>query len=454
MLVPADGSTRLRVELVWLTRLQCRLRGPGAHATNVFMIEFEEISGPHGVPIYFQRLPVNTVSLYWLMFVGSADDDEAGGHGIYHWFEHIPSRGTEKFPGGYLDTEARLVRHGGGSSAETGSTHTGFSADIPKRVWPDALDILADMIARPLLRLEDIEAEREIILQEIDEWHSAPYSQSLCRLGEALWSGHPLGHDQLGTKETLQSIDPKLLRKAHEQGYSRNRSALFVAGDIEKSQLLDVVGSCFERVPDTALSPRKRPATYGKLPEWKAGETTIVETNHEDSIVYLLFPLPGFVEGSVDELIQWDFVDEVFSAGELGSPLNRLVRENSQLAYSPGFVSNSYPDGGYAGLVAQTSVEPERVVEAFWQLIRGKEIRDPDWLEYVRDTIRGAIEMHDPDAGVYTEEGSASLVNYGRVLCDDEFAGAMLGYRDSQVHEWLEKFTPESAHTVIFRGES
>ena len=82
------------------------------------MIDFERIDGPFGVPVYYQRLPVNTVSVSWVMFVGSADDAVGGGEGIYHWFEHLPSRGTEKFPGGYRDTEARLVRHGGGGDAE------------------------------------------------------------------------------------------------------------------------------------------------------------------------------------------------------------------------------------------------------------------------------------------------------------------------------------------------
>ena len=415
------------------------------------MIDFEQVAGPCGVPIYFQRLPVNTVSLYWLVFVGSADDDAAGGHGIYHWFEHIPSRGTEKFPGGYFDTEARLIRHGGGSDAETGSTYTGFGADIPKRVWPDALDILADMIARPLLRLEDIEAEREVILQEIDEWHSAPYSQSLSRLPSVLWPGHPLGHDQLGRRETLNAIDPKRLRHAHEIGYSRNRCALFVAGDIEQEQLIDVVGKCLQRVPDRALSPRRQPASYGPLPKWQAGETTFLETSHKDSVVYLLFPLPPLSQG-VGALLGWDFLEEVFSAGELGSPLYRLVREDSQLAYSPEFISDSHPDGGYAGLVAQTSVEPERVVKAFWELIDSPEIRSRDWLNYVRDTIRGGIEMHDPDAGEYTEEGSDSLVHYGRCMSDAEYSGAMLGYRDDEITEWLDKLVPEESHTIVFRG--
>lgn len=416
------------------------------------MIDFECIDGPHGVPVYFQRLPVNTVSLAWLVFAGSADDEAAGGHGIYHWFEHIPSRGTEKFPGGYFDTEARLVRHGGGSNAETGFTYTGFSADIPKRVWPDALDILADMVAKPLLRLEDIEAEREVILHEIDEWHSAPYSHSLCQLPSVLWPGHPLGHDQLGTADSLNSIDPTRLRHAHEVGYSRNRCALFIAGDIERAQLLDVVAECIDRVPNRPLTRRTRPASYGSLPAWLAGKTTTIETTHEDSVVYLLFPLPSLADGHAP-LVEWDFLAHVFSAGELGSPLSRLVRENSQLAYSPDFTSNSHPDGGYAGLVAQTNVAPQRVVDAFWELIRSPEIRSSEWLDYVRDTIRGAIEMHDPDASDYVEEGSASLIHYGQCMTDEQYAAAMLGYSDEQVASWLECLDPSQAHTIVFQGK-
>ena len=416
------------------------------------MIQFDRVDGPFDVPVYWQRLPVNTVSLYWLVFVGSADDEQAGGHGIYHWFEHIPSRGTHKFPGGYRDTEARLVRHGGGSNAETGHTYTGFAADVPKRVWPEALDILADMIACPLLRIEDIEAEREIILQEIDEWHSAPYSQSMCQLPSILWPGHPLGHDQLGTRDTLKSIDPSRLRLAHELGYARNRCALFIAGDIELTHVLDVVAQCLERMPARPLTERRRPDYYGPLPPWASGSTTTVETPHEDSIVYLLFPIPGWHDG-IEHLMRWDFLGDVFSAGELGSPLHRLIREKSQLAYSPEFVSVTHPDGGYAGLVAETTAEPERLVEAFWQLIRSPDTIAPDWLDYVRDTIRGEIEMHDPSAGEYTEGASASLVHFGECVSDDDYCRTLLSFHDEDVVDWLRELTPDNAHTVVFQGK-
>lgn len=415
------------------------------------MIDFERIEGPFGVPIYFQQLPVNTVSMNWLVFVGSADDDAGGGHGIYHWFEHLPSRGTRKFPGGYRDTEARLVRHGGGSDAETGSTHTAFSAASPKRVWSESLEVLADMVGQPLLRVADIEAEREIILQEIHEWHSDPYHHSLCRLPGVLWPDHPLGHDQLGTAKQLTAIDAGQLRQAHQNGYSRNRSALFVAGDIQRSELLDVVAECLEQMPGTPLSPRSRPVSYGPLPRWQADHVTTLQASHADTVVYLLFPIPP-ISGDIEIHLQWDFLCDVFSAGELGSPLNRLVREDSRLAYSPEFISTTYPDGGYAGLVAQTSVEPQLVLDAFWRLIHSPEIRSADWLNYVRDTIRGSIEMHDPNACEYTDEGSASLIHYGRCLTDREYSDKMLGYSDGEVAEWLAQLVPSAAHAIVFQG--
>tara|TARA_R110002049_G_scaffold285698_4_gene466988 strand:+ start:115879 stop:117141 length:1263 start_codon:yes stop_codon:yes gene_type:complete len=415
------------------------------------MVDFELIPGPSGVPVYYQRLPVNTVSLNWLVFVGSADDDEAGGHGIYHWFEHIPSRGTRKFPGGYRDTEARLVRHGGGSDAETGSTHTAFSASVPKRVWADALEVIADMVGQPLLRIEDIEAEREVILQEISEWHSDPYHHSQCQLPGLLWPGHPLGHDQLGTAKQLRAIDAAQLHQAHSLGYSRSRSVLFVAGDIERNELLDVVASCMEQMPDTPLSVRRAPVSYGSLPGWQKGKVTTIETGHADSVVYLLFPIAAFSEGLATHL-QWDFLADVFSAGDLGSPLNRLIREDAQLAYSPEFVSTTYPDGGYAGLAAQTSVQPERVLDAFWRVINSTEIRSPRWLDYVRDTIRGAIEMHDPHASAYTDEGSASLIHYGRCISDHEFSTTMLSYQNQDVVDGLDALRPCDAHAIVFQG--
>lgn len=413
------------------------------------MMNFQYIDGPHGVPIYFQRLNVRTVSLNWLVFVGSADDEAAGGHGVFHWFEHLPSRGTQSFPGGYLDTEARLVRHGGSADAETGCGHTAFSADVPKRVWTEALNILADMIGSPLLRDEDIVQERDVILQEIDEWHSAPYSHSLCELPGVLWPDHPNGHDQLGTRDSLLSMTPETLQQAHRDHYARNRIALVIAGNIEISELIDSVAAALERIPNRDVPDRRLPVQFGDVPEWSSKDVRFVSTDHDESVVYMLFPLPSWSAG-IGKILQWDFIENVFDAGALGSPLNRLMREDLQLAYSPEFVSTTTPDGGYAGFVAQTTEDPQRVLEGFRRLIRSQEIRSQEWLDYVRDTIRGTIEMRDPDASDYVEEAASSLIHYGKCFTDESYTQTMLGYTNEQIQDMLDEVASITPMSIVF----
>ena len=395
---------------------------------------------------------MRSVSIYWLVFVGSADDERVGQHGIYHWFEHIPSRGTKKYPGGYLDTEARLVRHGGSAGAETGYTHTAYYADVPRRVWTVALDILTDMIAQPLLRVDDIEAEREIIQQEIEEWHSSPYGQSLCELPRILWPGHPLGHDQLGSPQSLQAMNPTLLREAHREGYARSRCVLFIAGDLSPEEVLDEVSRAIENLSSTPLSERRSPATYGPLPPWLGGHRTIFPTRHDDSAIYLLFPLPGGCDEH-DHYLLWSVLDYLFTAGDLGSPLNRIVREQSQLAYSPEFTSMATPDGGYWGLVAQTShPSPDRMLETFWRVIRGEELRSPDWFAFIQDNIRGQFDMHDPTPGDYTEIAAGCLASRGRVWSDREMQQRLLSVRHDTLIDYLDALDENDAHAVVFQG--
>ncbi len=416
------------------------------------MIDFKCLDGPDGLPIYFQRLPVRSVSIYWLVFVGSADDESVGLPGIYHWFEHIPSRGTRKYPGGYFDTEARLVRHGGSAGAETGYTHTSYYADVPQRVWKMALDILTDMIAQPLLRDEDIEAEREIIQQEIEEWHSSPYGESLCVLPSLLWPGHALGHDQLGSRKSLGAMSPSLLRNAHASGYARSRCVLFLVGDLDEEEVLAEVTEAIANLSARRLPERRGPASYGPLPAWKGGCRTVYPTKHDDSAIYLLFPLPAEeIAGGLN--LRSSVLDFLITAGDLGSPLNRIVREQAQLAYAPEYTSVTTPDGGYWGLAAQSSGRhADRILDTFWHVLRSSEIRSPEWFDFVTDNIRGQFDMHDPSPGEYTEIGAGCLATRGHVWSDVELRSRLLSVKHAELIDYLDSLTTDDAHAIVFQG--
>ena len=416
------------------------------------MIDFQLIDESLGFPVYLQKLPVQSVSIYWLVFVGSADDELVGEHGIYHWFEHVPSRGTAKFPGGYLDTEARLVRHGGDSGAETDYTHTAYYATMPRRVWAEALDILTDMLAQPLFRDADVEAEREIIQQEYDEWHSSPYGESMCELPALLWPGHPLGHDQLGSPATLNSMDAKSLRRAHAEGYVRNRCTLFVSGDLEENEVRDVVAEASQNLAHGAGNPRRSAASYGTLPKWKHGQTSDRKTRHEDSVAFLLFPVPPR-SATCDAHMRWTIAEYMITAGDLGSPLNRMVRETSQLAYSPSATESISIDGGYWGLEAQTSIpDPQKVIDCFWEVLRSEELRSAEWFEFVQDTIRGEFDMFVPDPSDATSRAAECLTGYGELWSDHQLKQRMLSVTRDEMVAFFESLSEDDAHSILFRG--
>lgn len=258
------------------------------------MIAFEHYEGPFGIPIYFQKLPdvVKPVSVRWLVFVGSADDESVGSHGIYHWFEHAPFRGTKNFPDGYSATQGRFARYGGNVGAHTAQEHTSFHAFVPKRLWKEAISLITDLMAQPLLTDEGITAERQIIREELTAGISEAAGYAHYHVPKILFPHHPLGHSVIGSEETLYSMDASILRKAWEAGYDRSRCVLIVAGDIDKAELHNEICKPISNLPSRLLSERRVPASYGQLPPWQKGKTTELETPFATSVIFQFFPTP------------------------------------------------------------------------------------------------------------------------------------------------------------------
>lgn len=418
------------------------------------MVRFDRLTGPYGIPVYFQPLPglVNSVSVRWVVPVGAADDESVGGQGLYHWFEHVPFRGTKKYPGGYADTSDRFARYGGKVGAHTGLVHTAFHALVPKRFWREALDLVTDLVAQPLMIHEAINAEREIIFKELTGRLSKANTAAFDRIWSLLWEGHPLGHSVVGSEATVGIIDPDALRHAHEAGYARSRCVLFVAGDIEQQALLDAVAECVEVLPDRLLSERRAPIKYGPLPIWKGGDVLEVETSFPSSIVWLLFPISERDLG-IEQFRTWTALTQTFTAGRMSSPVMRILREERKLVYEAEADCVAFPDGGFWGLFAETKAqEIPAVCDAFWDVLRDPQPVSSDWHEYVNDSLRSTRDMRVVDPHEYTDEGENRLLDAGQVLSDDEFVQQLTSVSLDEITSVVESLTRERSRLVIFRG--
>jgi predicted Zn-dependent peptidase len=159
--------------------------------------------------------------------------------GISHLLEHMVFKGTERRSARELALELEV--RGGGLDAFTGRDYTSYQAHVLDADLPLAVEILTDLVRRPLLRQSDLESERNVVLEEINGVADTPDDLVFELHARALWPEHPYGYSILGTPESLEAITSEELRALHREGYYRGNCVIAAAGNVNHDQLLTVL---------------------------------------------------------------------------------------------------------------------------------------------------------------------------------------------------------------------
>jgi predicted Zn-dependent peptidase len=264
--------------------------------------------------------------------------------GISHLLEHMVFKGTQRRTAKQLAMELEV--RGGGLDAFTGRDYTSYQAHTLDADLPLAVEILTDLVRRPLLRESDLEPERNVILEEINGVADTPDDLVFELHATALWPDHPYGFSILGTPETLGRLSADDLRCLHSTGYYRGNCVVAAAGNVSHDQLLTVLeregwfeGSTRE-VPRSPVAPA--PAVRGAS-GWEARDTA------QTHIVFGTdtFPLRDPRRFSLAILTN------VFGGG-MSSRLFQRVREELGLAYAVFAFKHFYQSSGLLGVYVGT----------------------------------------------------------------------------------------------------
>lgn len=418
------------------------------------MINLKKIEGPYGIPVYFQKMPdmVRSVSMAWIMFVGGADDESVGAPGLYHWFEHIPFRGTKKYPNGVSDIKAFFASYGGYVNAYTNQNVTTYHANVPISIWKESLSRITDMMAEPLLTEESVNAEREIILQEIAERRAKSTGRAYYELSSILWPNHPFGHHVLGSQNTLMSMTPEIMKKAHAANYDRSRCSLVVFGNIDEGELITELKKLAETIPDNKLSERRSIASRGKLPAWQAGKTTIIETEFASSVVMMLFPLSEKSTNN-ENFFKTSVLGDMIAYGSLSSPLLKTLRGERKLVYHAGFVDNYLPEGGYYGFLAETQTKNiDAVISAFKDVLKDSSIYSEERIKEVTSGIKGVYDIRPIDTNRYKDLALYRIQETNTPYSDAEYIKNLESASTQTIKKQLQEMDPDTAHTIVWKG--
>ncbi|HEX9109050.1 MAG TPA: pitrilysin family protein, partial [Longimicrobiales bacterium] len=211
-----------------------------------------------------------------------------------------------------------------------------------------ALDVLADLVLDPLLRPEDLELEREVILEEISTVDDTPDDLVFDLHAEALWGNHPYGHTILGTRDTISRLTGAELKRVHGGAYRRANLVVAVAGNIEHDAVAEAVARL---IPDSGGAPTEGvpvPAAQALGPR----ELTVARPTSQTHIV---FGAPTFAHGD-PRRYALVLLSNAFGGG-MSSRLFQRVREELGLAYAVYSYQSFYREAGVTGVYVGTRPE-------------------------------------------------------------------------------------------------
>jgi predicted Zn-dependent peptidase len=169
--------------------------------------------------------------------VGSRDEHDLN-NGVTHFIEHMLFKGTHSRTAQQISRELDML--GGNSNAFTSRESTCYYATVLDNHLPQLVDLLADVFLNSRYPEEEIERERQVILQEISMVEDMPDDLIHDLFSGLLWSSHPLGRTVLGVREVVAAMDVKKLRDHVQSFYIPQNIIIAAAGNLDHDTFVDM----------------------------------------------------------------------------------------------------------------------------------------------------------------------------------------------------------------------
>jgi predicted Zn-dependent peptidase len=333
-----------------------------------------------GVRIVSERVPhVHSVSIGIWIRSGSRHEHKAES-GIAHFIEHMLFKGTQKYSAGEI---ARMIDSVGGIfNAFTSKEYTCFYVKVLKQHLDLAVSLLCDIFFHSLFTHDDIEKERNVILQEINMVKDTPDDYIHDVFNHDFFTDHPLGYNILGELETVQNF-----RRPDITGFYRReylvpeRIVIAVAGNMDHDDVVGRLAKKFDAIK------KKKPS----FAQASFQPTRSVSCNFRSlEQVHVCLGTPGCSHLARERYAL--YVLNSILGGGMSSRLFQEIRENRGLAYSITSFTSSFFDTGlfgvYMGVVKDTVHEALRIVFDEMRSLREKPVSAAE-LSAAKEQLKG-----------------------------------------------------------------
>ena len=288
-------------------------------------------------------------------------------NGLSHFLEHMCFKGTAKRPKA-MDIASEFDGMGASYNAFTSQEYTGYYAKIESRQFSRALDLIADMYLNPLFDVQEIEKEKDVIVEEIRMYEDLPPRKVHDLFTNLLYGDQPAGWDITGTPEIVRSLTREAIVGYRAKHYVPGATVVVVAGGYDRAAVLQDIARLFGGVP--------RDHKHGKVNVRESQtEPRVLLRAKESDQTHLVLGCRAFPVSD-----RRRYVLEVLSdilGGGMSSRLFQKIREELGAAYYVRSGTELFTDHGYLAISA--GVHHEKFIQVVGEIARelGGRAREP-----------------------------------------------------------------------------
>lgn len=326
--------------------LLCALLGGSAAAEDIYTLD-------NGLRVVLHRMPgTGTVSGRLTFFAGSADEADESEYGMAHLLEHLLVKSPSS--NGKGPVKYQVEDQGGDINAFTSKDITCYTIDLPAEAALQLPGWLVDQPANALFLPEELDEEKEIVAEEINQSLDRPNSLLSDTALAAFWGAdHPFAHPILGTAKSVRGVLPERLRAFHNRLYRPDNAVLIIVGDFEPAAMNHAI-----QEQAGAWKRPQQPLPARVIPPAPAHVEPVVHVvqNPRATAVRALLLFPGY-DADHPLSAPADLLASVLSGGQ-SSRLDERVKRAKDLVTGVSAYSVAYAGCGYVGIWLET--EPEK----------------------------------------------------------------------------------------------
>lgn len=368
-----------------------------------------------GMRLVTERMPwVRSVSLGIWVTTGSRDEPDRIA-GASHFLEHLLFKGTKTRSA--RDIAEAFDAVGGDLNAFTAKEHTAFYARVQDRDLPMAVAHLSDMLQHSAIKAADLEAERTVILEEINLHEDAPDELVHDLFMENLWPGEPLGRPVLGTVDTISAMSRDQVRRFWRRHYVPGNFVVAAAGNLDHDQLEELIAKAMNttargEVRGTIV------AAHGEPPR-PIGGAHIRRRSTEQA--HICIGTGGLARNDPDRFAMGVVNDAL--GGGMSSRLFQEIREKRGLVYSVFSYHTMFAQTGafviYAGTAPTRAKEVLGLISRELESVAEKGLTDEE-LDRAKNHMKGSMVLSLEETTARMSRLAKSEIAHGEVITLDE----------------------------------